>query len=228
MDLVTSLFRLACSGGAAYIQSRNMRDPVARLYYLMEAQQVEYGAAEFIKTLSKRATAEGDTWLAKKLDLHAIDEEKHGKVFAHALEQLTQGKKIDAPKRNPFYSAYLEGYSQEKLQAEKIDWVVFMGSMYVLERDSSREFVHMANALPEDNRCLINLKKGMMNIAEDEKRHAGYLYEAMQRRMGSAVDRWIDQWHTRQVQAILTITGEFMRGVQRPIIPQDGALFSWS
>ncbi|MEH1901396.1 MAG: ferritin-like domain-containing protein [Nostoc sp.] len=228
MDLFTSLLRLACSGGAAYIQSRNMRDPVARLYYLMEAQQVEYGAAEFIKTLSKRATAEGDIWLAKQLDLHAIDEEKHGKVFGHALEQLTQGKKIESPKRNPFYSAYLEGYSQEKLQAENIDWVVFMGSMYVLEQDSSREFVHMANALPEDNRCLINLKKGMMNIAQDEKRHAGYLYEAMQRRMGRSVELWIDQWRTRQVQAILTITGEFIRGTQRPLIRQDGALFSWS
>jgi len=228
MDLLTSVLRLACSGGAAYINSRNIRDPKARLAYLMEAQQVEYGAASFIRILSKRAADEGDTWLSEKLAFHAIDEEKHGKIFAHALEQLTEKQQIENPPRNPFYSAYLEGYSKEELQAEKIDWVVFMGSMYVLERDSSREFAHMANALPDDDRCLKNLKKGMYNIAEDEKKHAGYLYEAMRRRMGLQAEDWVQHWRSRQVQAILTITSEFVRGIERPLMAQDGALFSWS
>ncbi|MBP5971186.1 ferritin-like domain-containing protein [Brasilonema sp. CT11] len=226
MDFFTNLLRIACSGGAAYFQSRSIRDPMTRLSTLIEAQQVEYGAAYFIEALTKRATLEGDTWLAKNLTLHAMDEMNHGKIFDHALKQLTQ-EKLERP-RNPFYTVYLEGYAQQDLQPETVEWTVFMGSMYVLERDSSREFLHMANAIPEENRCLINLKKGMLKIAEDEKYHAAYLYEGMQRRMGSAVDKWVDEWRTRQVKAILAITGDFILGSERPAMPQDGSLFSWS
>ena len=44
----------------------------------------------FLEALRDRAQAEGNSWLAERLDRHASDERRHGQIFAHALKQLNK------------------------------------------------------------------------------------------------------------------------------------------
>lgn len=227
MNIVTYLLNLICSGVSAYLAAYLIRDPLTRPNALAEAELAESGSVPYFQALSARAAAEGDAWLAEKLASHAADEERHGKIFAHALKQHI-GEKWEIPKRNIFYTLYLQEYSLASLQPHTIDWSVFMGSMYILELDASKEIARMANVLPESDRLSANLKKGLSSIAKDEVRHAAYLYKAMQRRMSQdTVDRIINEWRTRQIQAYLTIAMDVIQGVERQAMPQNGALYSW-
>ncbi len=227
MNIVTYLLHLICSGVSAYLAAYLIRDPLSRPQALAEAELAESGSVPYFQALSDRAAAEGDSWLADKLASHAADEERHGKIFAHALKQHI-GEKWEVPKRNVFYTLYLKEYSPANLQPQTIDWSVFLGSMYILELDASKEIARMANVLPESDRLTANLKKGLSSIAQDEVRHAAYLYEAMQRRMGQdAVERTINEWRNRQIQAYITMAMDVIQGVERPSMVQDGALYSW-
>jgi rubrerythrin len=227
MNSVTYLLHLICSGVSAYLAAYLIRDPLTRPNALAEAELAESGSVPYFQALSVRAAAEGDAWLAEKLASHAADEERHGRIFAHALKQHI-GEKWEVPKRNVFYALYLKEYSPASLQPHTIDWSVFMGSMYILELDASKEIARMANVLPESDRLTANLKKGLSSIAKDEVRHAAYLYEAMQRRMSqNAVERTINKWRTRQVQAYVTMAMDVIQKEKRPAMAQDGALYSW-
>lgn len=235
MNLLTYVLHLAGSGASAYILARQMRDPLTRPNVLAGFQLAESGAVPMLTTLSQRAAAEGDEWLAIKLATHAADESKHGQIFAHALKQLnkqvidfknlpkttSEGKR---QQRSPFFAAYFEGYSQEQLKPEAIDWIVFMASTYILELDASKDFTRMANVLPEDELTSRNLKKGILSIAEDETGHASYLYEAMLRRLPRAeVEKLVDEWRTRKVNALLAmVKGMMQRDNNQPNLVQDG------
>jgi rubrerythrin len=201
-------------------------------------QLAESGSVPFLKTLSERAASEGDTWLSEKLARHASDEERHGQIFAHALKQLNkqvidfknlpktpEDDKSKERRRSPFFEAYFEGYSQEDFSPQKVDWTVFMASTYILELDASKDFTRMANVLPEDEPTSRNLKKGMLSIAQDETGHAAYLREAMERRLSAdAVERLIDEWRTRKVNALLAmVTNLIQKGGQSSSLVQDGA-----
>jgi rubrerythrin len=234
MNFLTNLLHLAGSGATAYILASNLRDPLTRPNTLAGFQLAESGSVPFLEALAKRATAEGDTWLAEKLSIHAIDERRHGQIFANALKQL--GKKVidfkDLPqdkakenRRSPFFATYFDGYSQEDFKAENIDWIVFMGSTYILELDAAKDFVRMANVLPEDEAIDRNLKKGILSIAADETRHANYLREAMERRLSTIeVETIIDQWRIRKVNAIWAMVGNFIqKGGQTNNMVQDRA-----
>ncbi len=237
MNFFTHLLHLVGSGGVAYIYSSQIRDPLTRPNVLAGFQLAESGSVPFLEALSQRAAAQGDTWLAEKLVLHASDETRHGQIFAHALKQLnkqvidfkslpktkTDGKP-DERRRSPFFEAYFEGYSQEQLKPAVIDWRVFMGSTYILELDASKDFARMANVLPEDEPTSRNLKKGMLSIANDETGHAAYLYEAMMRRMPAAdVQKLVDEWRTRKVNAMLAMVGGLLqRSGKMPSMVQDG------
>lgn len=234
MNLLTYVLHLAGSGASAYFLARQMRDPLTRPNVLAGFQLAESGSVPFLTALSQRAFSEGDEWLAEKLATHAADENKHGQIFAHALKQLNkqvidfknQPKTTSEGKqqqRSPFFAAYFEGYSQEQFKPEALDWVVFMASTYILELDASKDFIRMANVLPEDELTSRNLKKGLLSIAEDETRHANYLYEAMLRRLPEAeVEKLVDEWRTRKVNALLAmVNGMMQRGNNQQNLVQD-------
>ncbi len=237
MNFLTQVLHLAGSGAAAYITARNMRDPLTRPNTLASLQLAESGSVPYLEALGDRAASEGDTWLAERLTRHANDERRHGQVFAHGLKQLNKqvidfkssprptqpAANTEARKRNPFFEAYFEGYTQADLKPEAIDWVVFLASTYILELDASKDFVRMANALPDDP-ISINLKKGILSVANDETRHAAYLREALERRLSLAeVNAVTDSWRTRKVNAIFAMVNNFIqKNGKMPSLVQDG------
>src|SRR4028119_186276 len=237
MNFLTHLLHLVGSSAVAYISASNLRDPKTRPNVLAGFQLAESGSVPFLQALSERAASEGDTWLAEKLVRHASDEERHGQIFAHGLKQLNkqvidfkslpktpEGSKSDERRRSPFFEAYFEGYSQEDLKPQNVDWIVFMASTYILELDASKDFARMANVLPEDELTSRNLKKGILSVAQDETRHAAYLREAMERRLpADTVERLIDEWRTRKVNALLAmVTNMIQKGGKTPSMVQDG------
>ena len=237
MNLLTYVMHLVGSGAMAYFSALQIRDLKTRPNVLAGFQLAESGSVPFLTKLSDRAAAEGDTWLAEKLAKHASDETKHGQIFAHALKQLNKTvvdfkslpknpeENKTQERRSPFFAAFFEGYSQEQIKPENIDWDVFMASTYILELDASKDFARMANVLPEDDPIARNLKLGMLSIAQDETGHAAYLYEAMTRRMSAIqVQKLVDEWRTRKTNALLAFAGNMLqRNDNRPSLVQDGA-----
>ena len=237
MNFLTYALHLVGSGASAYMTALQIRDPLTRPNLLAGFQLAESGSVPFLETLSQRAAKEGDEWLAEKLAKHASDETRHGQMFAHALKQLNK-QVIDfksLPKttpegepqerrRSPFFAAFFEGYSQEQLKPEAIDWKVFMASTYILELDASKDFARMANVLPEDEPNSRNLKKSLLSIAKDETGHATYLYEAMMRYLPAAeVQKLVDEWRTRKINALLAmVNGLLQRNGNMPSLVQDG------
>lgn len=237
MNLLTQALHLLGSGAAAYITARNLRDLQTRPDLLAGFQLAEAGAVPFLEALSERAAAEGDTWLAENLMRHAQDERRHAQIFAHALKQLnkqvidfkqvpekTTDGQVDKRRRSPFFETYYEGYGKEDLSPQAIDWMVFFISTHILELDAGKDFARMATALPDTDSASVNLKKGLMSIANDEQRHASYLLEAAQRRLPYAeVSRWVDDWRTRKVNALLAMVGGLLNQSEKsPSLARDG------
>jgi rubrerythrin len=237
MNFVTQLLHILGSGATAYISARNLRDPLTRPHTLATLQFAEAGAVPFLETLRDSAQTEGDTWLAEQLTRHANDERRHAQIFANGLKHLnkqaidlsqipataTNGTP-DERRRSPFFAAYFDGYSGPELSAEGIDWTLFMASTYILELDASTDFVRMANVLPETTPRDLNLKKGILSVAQDETRHAAYLREALERRLGDAqAEALIDTWRTRKVNALMAMVSSFIqKGGKLPQMAQDG------
>jgi rubrerythrin len=225
MNFPTYIMHLVGSGAVAYYCAVQIRDLRTRPNILAGFQLAESGSVPFLTKLSERAAAEGDTWLSEKLTKHAADETRHGQIFAHALRQLNK-QLIDfkslppdaeetrsQKQRSPFFATYYEGYTQEQLKPDVIDWNVFLGSTYILELDASKDFARMANVLPDSDPKARNLKLGMLSIAKDETNHAAYLYEAMTRRMsGDRVQKLVEQWRTRKVNALLAFASNLFQG----------------
>ncbi len=224
MDLFTSFLHFLGSGAATYITAHQMRYSLTRPHLLAGFQLAESGSVPFLETLSIRAATEGDSWLAEKLATHASDECRHGQIFAHGLKQLgkqvidiksqpekTEDGQPKEKKRSSFFETYFEGYSSTELKAENIDWLVFMGSTYILELDAGKDFLLMAKVLKDEERVERNLKAGILNIAEDENRHAAYLLEAMERRFSSTVTQeTMMEWRTRKVKALMAMIGNLI------------------
>ncbi|BAZ43642.1 hypothetical protein NIES4102_06430 [Chondrocystis sp. NIES-4102] len=226
MDLFTSLLNTIGSGATAYILASRVRDPKTRPNTLAGFQLAESGSVPFLTKLAQRAATEGDTWLAEKLTIHAEDEKRHGQIFAHGLKQL--GKQVKTPeefkqqqsqqKQNPsgFFTQYFRNYDSESLKAENINWLVFMASTYILELDASKDFVRMARALPDDEPKSRNLKHSIMTVAQDETRHAAYLYESMQRQLPQAqINNLVDEWRKRKIDAMFAVVGEMITSGDR-------------
>lgn len=238
MNLLTYSLHLLGSGANAYILARQLRDPLTRPNILAGFQLAESGSVPFLETLRDRAANEGDTWLADKLTRHAADEQRHGLIFAHGLKRLnkrlidfkqvsettTEGKPKERD-RSPFFAAYFDGYSPESLKPQNIDWIVFLASTYILELDASKDFARMAKVLPEDDLNSKNLKQGILSIANDETRHAAYLYEALQRRLGdTAAAEIVEEWRSRKVNALIAMASNlFQKGGKIPSMVQEGA-----
>jgi rubrerythrin len=239
MNLLTQILHIVGNGASAYILSRNIRDAQSRPNVLAGFQMAESGSVPFLETLRDRAAAEGDHWLAEKLDRHASDERRHGQIFAQALKrhnkQVIDFKKLaeeaetdnskKADRKSPFFEAYFKGYTQTDLKAENIDWTVFIASTYILELDASKDFQYMANVLPDEDLVLGSVKKGILSVAQDETRHANYLYEALHRRLSAAeAAKVIDEWRTRKVEALWAMVGNFIeRNGQTRNLVQEGA-----
>lgn len=199
----------------------------------------ESGSVPFLQALRDRASVEGETWLAERLDRHASDEQRHGQIFAHGLKQLNKqvidfsqkrqreteiDGRPDESKRSPFFGAYFAGYSQEQLKPENIPWEVFLASTYILELDASKDFLRIADALPNDL-ASVTLKKGIFSVAADETGHAAYLHEAMERRFGMAKTQdLIDEWRTRKVNAMVAAVQNFIsKGGKMAQMVEEGA-----
>lgn len=237
MDFITSILNTIGSGATAYILASRLRDPQTRPNTLAGFQMAESGAVPFLTKLAARATAEGDTWLAEKLTVHAADEQRHGQIFAHGLKQL--GKEVKTPAEmkqhletksnqaknsSPFFSKFYRGYEPEALKAENIDWLVFMASTYILEFDASKDFARMATALPNDELKSRNLQQSILSVAQDETRHAAYLYAAMQRRLPQMeVDALVSDWRKRKIDAMFAMVGDMIQtgGSSRSLV-KDG------
>ena len=238
MNFLTQFLHLVSTGASAYIMSSSIRDPKTRPNLLASFQMAESGAVPYLQALRDRAQSEGKTWLAERLDKHANDEKRHGQIFAHGLSQLNkkvidfknraQEEKdlgnVDDAKRSPFFDAFYEGYPQSELKPEKIDWAVFFASTYILEFDASRDFVRMANALPDDPLSR-NLSKSILSVAQDEVGHAAYLKEAMEREFGAVkTQALIDEWRSRKVNAMVAgIQGFLNKGGKMTQMVEEGA-----
>lgn len=216
MNLFTNILHTLGSGATAFIMARNLCDPQTRPNTLAGFQLAESGAVPFLETLQQRAMLEGDQWLAEKLAQHASDERRHGQIFAQALKRI--GKQVIDPKdlatqssserRSPFFDAYFNGYTREELKGDNIDWLVFMGSTYILELDACNDFTRMARVLDEKDAAL---KKAIFSVAQDEKGHAAYLYDAMQRRLSTAqIETLIDEWRTRKINAVMAMVKNYL------------------
>jgi hypothetical protein len=234
MNFLTYVLHVVSSGAIAYYTARQIRDPLTRPNTLAGFQLAESGSVPFLTKLSQRATAEGDEWLAEKLAKHAADETRHGQIFAHALKQLNkqvidfkqerqkdlQEAPEEKPKerqRSPFFDAFFKDYTPEQLKPENMEWNVFLASTYILELDASKDFVRMANVLPEDEATSRNLKKSLLSVAQDETGYANYLYEAMMRRMpATQVQKLVDEWRTRKINALLAFTSNLFQGKEKP------------
>ena len=234
MNLITSILNALGSGATAYILASRLRDPQTRPNTLAGFQMAESGAVPFLTKLAERADAEGDTWLAEKLTIHAADEKRHGQIFAHGLKQLgKQVKTMDEMKQqsgkkqknsSPFFGKFYRDYEPESLKAENIDWLVFMASTYILELDASKDFARMATALPDDDPKSRNLQQSILSVAEDETRHAAYLYEAMQRRLSAKeVDALVADWRQRKIDAMFAMVGDMFNGGNSRSLVKDGA-----
>jgi rubrerythrin len=235
MSLFTSILNTIGSGATAYILASRLRDPKTRPNALAGFQLAESGAVPFLTKLAQRATAEGDTWLAEKLTIHAADEQRHGQIFAHGLKQLgkevmtveerTKQLKQKPGNSSPFFAKFYRDYDPASLKAEKIDWLVFMASTYILEFDASKDFARMATALPESESNSRNLKQSILSVAKDETRHAAYLYEAMQRRLPQAeVDALVAQWRQRKIDAMFAMVSNMIQtGGDSNSLVKDGA-----
>ena len=236
MDLFTSLLHFLTSGASAYFTAHQMRYSLTRPHLLAGFQLAESGSVPFLESLSARAATEGDTWLAEKLALHAADESRHGQIFAHSLKQLNkqvvdfknlpkkpENNSSESKKRSSFFDTYFDGYSATELKAENIDWLVFMGSTYILELDASKDFLLMAKALKDEDKIERNIKAGITSIAEDETRHAAYLLEAMERRFPTAVTQdTVERWRERKVKALITMVGNLLeKSGNTPSLAED-------
>ncbi len=234
MDFFTNILNAIGSGATAYILANRLRDPQTRPNTLAGFQLAESGAVPFLSNLAARAATEGDTWLAEKLTIHAADEKRHGQIFAHGLKQLgkqvmtfeerkQQSKKTEKP--SPFFGKYYRDYDPASLKADKIDWQVFMASTYILELDASKDFARMARALPEHEPKSRNLQQSILSVAEDETRHAAYLYEAMQRRLSNTqVDALVTEWRKRKIDAMFAMVGNmFTAGDNSRSLVKDDA-----
>ena len=235
MGLFTSILNTIGSGATAYILASRLRDPKTRPNTLAGFQLAESGAVPFLSKLAARAATEGDTWLAEKLTIHAEDEKRHGQIFAHGLKQLGKEvmtveermqKQSSQKEKNssPFFGKFYRDYDPASLKAEKIDWLVFMASTYILELDASKDFARMATALPEDEAKSRNLQQSIFSVAKDETRHAAYLYEAMQRRLPQAeVDTLVAQWRQRKIDAMFAMVNDMIKtgGSSRSLV-KDG------
>ena len=174
--------------------------------------------------------------MAERLTIHAADEKRHGQIFAHGLKQLGKQvmsreeiaqKQSKKKQRNssPFFANFYRGYDPASLKAEKIDWLVFMGSTYILELDASKDFARMATALPDREPKSRSLQQSILSVAKDETRHAAYLYEAMQRRLPqSEVDALVAQWRQRKIDAMFAMVNDMLKtgGSSRSLV-KDGA-----
>ncbi|MGL6342664.1 MAG: ferritin-like domain-containing protein [Waterburya sp.] len=235
MDLLTNILNIIGAGATAYILANRVRDPQTRPNTLAGFQLAESGAVPFLNKLAQRAASEGDTWLAEKLNIHAQDEKRHGQIFAHGLKQLgkevktleerTSQESTEKKNPSPFFAKFYRDYDSESLKAENIDWLVFMASTYILELDASKDFVRMARALPDDESRSRNLKYSILSVAQDETRHAAYLYEAMQRRLPQIeVDTLVSEWRKRKIDAMFAAIADMVKtgGNSRSLV-KDGA-----
>ncbi|WP_206816289.1 ferritin-like domain-containing protein [Chroococcus sp. FPU101] len=229
MNLFTSILHTLGSGATAFIMARNLCDPQTRPNTLAGFQLAESGAVPFLETLQQRAIDEGDQWLAEKLARHASDERRHGQIFAQALKRMGKevidskelAKQNSQERRSSFFDAYFKGYTREELKGDNIDWLVFMGSTYILELDACNDFTRMARVLGEKDEAL---KKGIYSVAQDEKGHAAYLYEAMQRRLSTAqVENLIDEWRGRKIDAVMAMVKNYLeKGTSQRALVTEG------
>ena len=99
-----------------------------------------------------------------------------------------------------------------------------MASTYILELDASKDFARMATALPDDEPTSRNLQQSILSVAQDETRHAAYLYEAMQRKLSNAeVDKLVTDWRKRKIDAMFAVVGDMIQtgGNSRSLV-KDG------
>lgn len=245
MNFWTHTLHLLGSGATAYILSRNLCDRQSRPNLLAGFQLAEAGSVPFLEKLSRRAADEGDEWLAERLQRHANDERRHAQIFSQALKRLNKqaislsdraasdAKASDTsetnagdtpPRRRTFFAVYYDGYSKEDLAAEAIDWTVFLASTHILELDACRDFMGMVRSLTGDS-AEPHLRDGLLSIANDEKRHAAYLYEALERQMSAMeVTAVVEQWRSRKVDAMFAMVQNFMQQQGKmQELAQDGA-----
>jgi hypothetical protein len=238
MNLLTYSLHLIGAGANAYILARQLRDPLTRPNILAGFQLAESGSVPFLEALRDRAVNEGDTWLADKLKIHASDEKRYGLIFAHGLKQLnkrvkdfkqvsetTTEAKPKERDRSPFFAAYFDGYSPASLKPQNIDWIVFLASTYILELDTSKDFARMAKVLSEEDPNSKHLKQGILSIANDETRHAAYLYEGLQRRLSDhGASEIVEEWRQRKVNALIAMASNLcQKGGKIPSMVQEGA-----
>ena len=220
MNFSSSILDVLGKGINAYFQAHNLRDSLAQPKLLRDFQAAESWSVTILEALSERAKREKKSWLAEQLSCHAADEHRHGKMFESCLkDSLKLNNNLDMKNledeqiQSTFFKSFLQGYSSEDIQPERIDWKLFLAATHVLESDSNKDLVRMANVLPDDNSHSHRVKTIILNIAKDEARHAAYLHSALCRYLPEIeVYRTIEEWRSRKAFATFTIVGDLCSG----------------
>lgn len=77
----------------------------------------------------------------------------------------------------------------------------------------------MANALPENDLVLREIKSGLIEISQDKKRNANYCYEFLTQYLSNEkVESTVDYWRTQKTKAMWSVAGQ--------VIKKGGNIFS--
>ncbi|WP_013325519.1 hypothetical protein [Gloeothece verrucosa] len=224
MDLATNILHFLATGASAYILARSIRDSSTRPDVLKRFHISESNAILYLQDLKERAMREGKEWLGEQLERHIADKNKHGEILARTLKSFDQ-EIVDCESLpveeqvGSLFIEYFKEYPRQALTPPNIDWIVFAGSTYILELDSSKEYLYMANALPENDLVLREIKSGLIEISQDKKRNANYCYEFLTQYLSNEkVESTVDYWRTQKTKAMWSVAGQ--------VIKKGGNIFS--
>ncbi|ACK74051.1 conserved hypothetical protein (plasmid) [Gloeothece citriformis PCC 7424] len=224
MDLKTKILHFWATGASAYILARSIRDSSTRPNVLKRFHLSESNAILYLQDLKERAMREGEGWLEEQLEHHIADKVKHSQMLARTLKLVGQ-EVVDCEtlpveeQVGSLFIEYFKEYPRQTLTPPNIDWIVFAGSTYILEVDSSKEYLYMAKALPENELIWRGLKSEFIEISQDKKRHANYCHEMLTLRLPlEKVESTVEYWRTQKTKALWSVAGQ--------VISKGGNIFS--
>lgn len=191
---------------SAYTLALLFRSEVLRPQILKVFERIEVVSLPDLRMLRERAKAEGKLQLYSNLREHVADEEKHSRLFNHALSKCNSKATLidfDSIPINQFADEYFKSFQNWQRHPKHCQWTTFFASSYVLEKQSYKDLTLMAKLLPAKEH---RLKCMLLLIAEDEKKHAAYLLQELQNYYSLPdLSKILDNWRKRRIVALIQI-----------------------
>jgi hypothetical protein len=154
--------------------------------------------------------------LARDIDRHAADEEKHSRLFAHGIEML--GQPVVELDMGDIFNDIIRSFTPgtfhivEKDSADQRRWKLanFMAHAHCLEKRVARSFAYHGEACENATRPAL---AAILDVAHrDEERHVRYtrqtVYELLPRAQANAV---MDAHHRAEAKANLLFSQKQVR-----------------